>query len=178
MMKMQKKVVISIGVLVILLLIGTLMLWESKSNETLLRINNQAVREYQQIAEYPSDFGAALNSDSKEKKLELAAVALSKISSARSGIYYLTPILEEEGIDPSFLFDRVHMMSVNTKHYILEISAHGAIDDKLQRKIEKDMKDAEYIFKTLNYQWIRERDYEKVKQAIASINTELANNSR
>ncbi|MFY0545676.1 hypothetical protein [Brevibacillus sp. H7] len=146
----------------------------ANSSELLSTLINSGSNNYVQLHEYSSDLQVALAEKEKDKKLEYALVALSKATDAREGIEFLGPIFQSEGIDSTFLRDRINMMVINTRHYIMEIGNHGdSISEDLTKKLKKDMQDAQFITKTLNHEWILQKDFEKVKNAILTLSKEI-----
>lgn len=172
-MLMKKSIILWVAVIGLIIFSVVSISGKSNSSELLSTLNNLASNNYVQLHEYSTDLQVALTEKRKDKQLEYALVALSKATSAREGIIFLGPVFEAERIDSTFLRDRINMMVINTRHYILEIGNDGSINEELAKKLKKDIQDAQFIAKTLNHEWILQKDFEKVKDAILTISREI-----
>ena len=170
---MKKNIILFIAVIVIVIFSVAWITVKSNSSVLISTLNSYASYKYVQLHEYSLDLQVALAEKDKDKQLEYALVALSKATVAREAIEFLAPVFQAEGIDSSFLRDRINMMAINTRHYVREIGYHGSVSEELTKRLNKDIQDAQFIIKTFNYEWILQKDFEKVKAAIITIGREL-----
>lgn len=154
---------------------GALSLLISKTSSPDNQIMNNVAIGYSQLNEYANDLDKSLNAVNEENKIRSALTSFTKIQIAKDAIFYLKPILDAKGIDISIIEERLTVMTGNSQELIYSIYKRN-IPENLIESLNKDSKDAKFIFESLNYKWIEEGNFDKIKESITTIQKQLISN--
>jgi len=179
-MLLMKKVQ-SLLLIIFVLILGFIFFYPSKSSHpALFNSSNQRLisilsNRYAQLNEYSDDLNAALKAQTNAQKFNRAILAMSKIILVNDSLQYLQAGLDNgDEVDLSLLIARLGGMSSHTKDFLEKLGDKRSLTPEEEKALQKDVKDAKYIFQTLNYQWISQGNYEEIKQAIVKLNQFLS----